>query len=164
MAYQQNLGAITEADVRRLVSAPTWADVKSQALTRFKAEEGMSPPYSLGVTTRLTDSRYGPGTVYEERREIPAGAEVNITGQYGNWFLTDQGDYVLKSHVKEGVSDSQIRAAILKVTPRAIKEAISVYDFPASGISTDVVKNLLVAVVNRIVFLAVQALGGTPDR
>ena len=63
MAYQQNLGAITEADVRRLVSAPTWADVKSQALTRFKAEEGMSPPYSLGVTTRLTDSRYGPGTV-----------------------------------------------------------------------------------------------------
>ena len=71
---------------------------------------------------------------------------------------------MLKSHVKEGVSDSQIRAAILKVTPKAIKEAISVYDFPASGISADVVKNLLVAVVNRIVFLAVQALGGTPDR
>lgn len=164
MAYQQNLGAVTEADVRRLVSAPTWADVSAQALTRFKAEEGMSPPYALGVTTTVTDSRYGPGTVYPERRTIAAGTEINIAGQYGNWFLTSQGDYVRRGNVKEGMTDKRIRAAITAATPKAIKEIIDNYDFPASGISVEVVRDILTRVVNRIVFHATQALGGTPDR
>ena len=164
MAYQQSLGAVTEADVRRLVSAPTWADVSVAALRRFKAEEGMSPPYTLGVTTRLTDSRYGPGTVYSERREIAAGTEINITGQYGNWFLTSQGDYVPKGNVEEGMTDKRIRAAITTATPKAIEEIIDNYDFPASGISVEVVRDILTKVVDRIVFHATQALGGTIDR
>jgi len=164
MAYQQNLGAVTEADVRALVSAPTWADVSAQALTRFKDTEGLSPRYTLAEVTASTSTRYGPGTVYPSRRDVAAGTELTITGQYGNWLLTSSGDYILKSNTKEGMTDARIKAAITAATPKAIKEIIGNYDFAPTGISMEVVRDILTKVVNRIVFHATQALGGTPDR
>ena len=164
MAYQQNLGAVTEADVRALVSAPSWADVSAAALTRFKATEGLPPQYTLVEVTASTSTRYGPGTVYGTRREVAAGTELTITGQYGKWLLTSSGDYILKSNTKEGMTDARIRAAISAATPKAIKEIIDNYDFAPTGISMEVVRDILTKVVNRIVFHATQALGGTPDR
>ena len=164
MGYQQNLGAVTEADVRALVSAPTWADVSAAALTRFKATEGLTPPYTLAEVTASTSARYGPGTVYPSRREVAAGTELTITGQYGNWLLTSSGDYILKSNTKEGMTDARIKTAITAATPKAIKEIIDNYDFAPAGISVEVVRDILTKVVNRIVFYATQALGGTIDR
>ena len=164
MAYQQNLGAVTEADVRALVSAPTWADVSAQALTRFKTEEGMSPPYGLAEIINSTYSRRGPGTVYPTSSYYNAGAQASIAGQYGNWLLTSQGDYILKSNTREGMTDSRIKAAISAATPEAIKEIIDNYDFAPAGISVEVVRDILTKVVDRIVFYATQALGGTIDR
>ena len=164
MAYQQNLGAVTEADVRALVSAPTWADVSAAALTRFKADEGKPPPYGLAEIINSTYSRSGPGTVYSTASYYNAGAQASIAGQYGNWLLTSQGDYILKSNTKEGMTDARIRAAISAATPKAIKEIIDNYDFAPTGISMEVVRDILTKVVNRIVFHATQALGGTIDR
>jgi len=164
MGYQQNLGAVTEADVRALVSPPTWADVSAAALTRFKATEGTAPQYTLVEVKHRDSTRYGPGTAYGTRRDVAAGTELTITGQYGNWLLTSGGDYIIKSNTKEGMSDTRIRAAITTATPKAIKDVIDGYHFTPAGINAEVVRDILTRVVNMIVFYATRALGGTPDK
>jgi len=111
MAYQYNLGAVTEADVRALVSAPTWSDVSAAALTRFQKDEALAPPYTVALLTQSVDSRSGPGTAYAEANYYSPGTELNIAGQYGNWFLTTNGDYIPVAATADAVAVKAAAAA-----------------------------------------------------
>jgi len=112
MGYQQNLGQVpTSAEIRGQLKAPTWADLQSQATTYFRADEGLSPPYTLALLTQSVDSRSGPGTAYAEANYYSPGTELAITGQYGNWFQTSNGDYIPVSATADAVAVAKAEAA-----------------------------------------------------
>ena len=185
MPYQRNLGEPeipTSAEIRAQVTAPTWADLQSQATTYYRADEGLlSPPYIKALIKESLYSRAGPGTAYDSSTYYNAGYVVTVTGQYGNWLQTNMGDYiplnktadavaVAKAEAQKVIDDAAavtvaaIKAAIATETPIAIKEVLGSYDFSAAGISASTVKTLVKLVVDRIVFRVIQALGGVPDR
>lgn len=93
MAYQRNLGVPTQADVTSRVDL-TWSDISSQALTQFKTDLGGSAPYPQAILTSALTSRTGPGTAYAESTKYNANYVLDITGQFGNWLQTAQGDYI----------------------------------------------------------------------
>ena len=139
MPYQQNLGVVTPADVKSRINV-TWGDISSQALTRFQADEGLSPLYTVALLTRAVDSRSGPGTAYHELNYYGPGYELNIAGQYGNWFLTTNGDYIPVSAATDAVRDRREKAAIAAAeakTRAAAAAAKAAADAKAASAATD---------------------------
>lgn len=179
MAYQRNLGVITQADVSSRVSL-TWPDISSQVLTRFKGTFGDAPPYKQAYLKSTLWSRSGPGTAYSKVTAYNQGYVLVVTTQYGNWFLLSTGDYIpisqtadykqmvadrLAADVKEKkrladiATDEQIKKAIAYAAPFAIKEAVDEYNFTAVGISTAVIADLLKRVKDKIITMTLTALG-----
>ena len=191
MPYQRNLGEPeipTSAEIRGQLTAPTWADLQSQATTYFRADEGLlSPPYTQALIKESLYSRTGPGTAYATSTSYNAGYVVSITGQYGNWLQTSTGDYIplnktadevarlkaeaaYKADAAKKADDAKkaaaavtvaaIKSAITKQTPIAIEYVLRTYDYPAAGISTSVVMALVKAVVDHLVNLVISQLEG----
>ena len=114
MPYQQNLGngIPTSAEIRGQLTAPTWADLQSQATTYFRADEGLlSPPYTQALIKESLYSRTGPGTAYDSSTSYNAGYVVTIAGQYGNWFQTSMGDYIPVTKTADAVAVAKAEAA-----------------------------------------------------
>ena len=125
MPYQRNLGQVpTSADIRGQVTAPTWADLQSQATTYYRADEGLlSPPYTKALIKESLYSRAGPGTAYDSSSYFSSGAVVTITGQYGNWLQTSGGYYIPLNKTADAVAVAKAEADYKAAAQKVIDDA-----------------------------------------